>query len=401
MEGKWIDIGNQPGGSPKAGTPEQELLAWTLWTLDNLISFGFSKENIDDLKLRAWESNSNKLYQAILDVMANNAYLGIWAPEIMSVIRECECKNWFFNKTSFELYIQSKYTLLNKEEKFNFSENEFSDLLKYRGEKSIEEKSMFLKSILKALKGMIDESGKKVKLNKSDILYGIKNLSSYLLEKECKYQEAECKEIIPWQEAFLNLLLARRSSLDKWLKEETFDNRLYQADLDYRCSYFHRIDLDFGGVKDMQGVDDAVNILIKVVNGDEIKNFKMPECIKKLNPDCVFNYIILKKNWSNIVGSINTFINNKDMLVSDFPPFKDIKFLWNTEKTWSYIIRCLCKIARDEKSFLKDNHQDGLSSERVNTLKKRGEQHDEKHGGKGSLKDQLSALLKAKLDVSE
>jgi len=365
-----------------------------------LVKFGFEKPDIDYLKVRAGESNSNKLYQAILDVMTKNAYLGIWAPEIMSVIRECECKNWFFNKTLFELYVKSKYILLDKEGEFNFSENEFDDLLKYRGEKSIDEKSIFLDSILKALKGMKDESWKEVKLNKSDILYGVENFESYLLEKECKYQEDERKKIIAWQEAFLSLLCARKSILEKWLKEETFVNRLNQADLGYRCSYFHWIDLDLGRGWNMKDVDDAVNILIKVVNGYEIKNYKMPECIKKLNPDCVFNYIILKNNWSNIKGSINTFINNEKILVSDFPPFKDIKFLWNTGKTWSYIIRCLCKIAKEEKSFLKDPHQDELSSERVRALKNRGEQRGKQHGENGSLAAQLSALL-TKLDVSE
>ena len=395
MSRKWINTSNQPGNSPKVNIPEQPWLAWALWTLEDLAIFGFSEDNINKLKARAGESNSNKLFEAIFDVMTNNAYLKIWAPEIMSVIDECECTNWFFNRTSFELYVQSKYTLLNKEEEFHFSENEINDLLSYRGGKSIEEKSKFLDSILRALKGM-EIDGVEKKLYKSDILYGVKNLSSYLLGKECEYQEIENKKIITWQRAFLNLLFVRRSILDKWLKEETFDNRLYQADLDYRCSYFHRIDLDFGAVKDMQGVDDVVNTLIKVVNGDEIKKFKMPESIKKLNPDCVFNYIILKNNWSNIKGSINTFINN-DILVSDFPPFKDndIKFLWNTEESWSYAIRCLCIIARNEKNFINsdlNDPQEKLNKYRVKTLTSIWEKKKPR-GGELPIEDQLLQIL--------
>ena len=370
-----------------------------MWTLDDLAIFGFSEDNINKLKARAGESNSNKLFETIFDVMTNNAYLGLWAPEIMSVIDECECTSWFFNKTSFELYVQSKYTLLNKEEEFHFSENEFNDLLSYisyMGGKSIEEKSIFLDSILKALKGM-EIDGVEIKLYKPDILYGIKNLLSYLLDKECKYQEDEHKKNIIWQEAFVSLLVARRSILNRWLKEETFDNRLKKADLEFKTFYFHRIDLDLGREWNIQDVDDAVNLLINAVERYRTEMaIELPKPISRLNPSCVFNYIILKNNRSKFSDKINTFINNENITAENF--FKDQKifFLWNDQELLdSKTLRCLCKMVKNEKKFRdldSNNPQINLNKHRAELLRFRWEER----GGKGtgrSIREQLQEAL--------
>ena len=353
---------------------------------DNLQSFGFKEEDIKFLSTRT-NCNYDELFDIVLGIMTKYAYYNIWRKEILDISKEIN-----YEKTHIEKYIEIKYDLIQNH---GFSSDEFNTLFKYNSEAHMWEKISFLNAILTTLSDK--------HLDKSDILYGIEKITTYLLDKEIEYNKIESKKMVNWQEAFLNILLIRKSIWEKWLEKGLLDQWLTCADANYRIFYLHTIYLElWTGRREIQDIAGTLDLFTKVIekHETELKWFmtrlwtsNLNIWIEKLNPSYIFNYIIILKNRDTSYNSIKLFINDERKTVKDTFP-DDISFLWkNEEPQMSRALRYLCKIAMNKRWFMNNNddHTSDLATQRMDVLVTHYRQKQKNK--KGSFAEQLAEFL--------
>lgn len=247
-----------------------------------------------------------------------------------------------YDKIYFVKYVESKFKLISE---FNLSDDEIELILdalnKYELDSTIAEKTAFMKAIYTYLS--------KWKIQKSDILNGIDRIDNETIEKakieKEKYKERSYDKIGIFLDLVRNRISLRRQKIIKrGIPKDILNNRLEFTDIKSKSFYLYEINSILDGKR--WNIDINIDDIQNVINffstlPEEYKRYNV--WIAKLNPTCIFNYLIIKKNRNKISNNVYNFINNKDKPTSYY--FPNVIFLWNNDD----ILRKLMQIALYEK----------------------------------------------------
>lgn len=249
-----------------------------------------------------------------------------------------------YDKIYFVKYVESKFKLISE---FNLSDDEIELILnalnKYELDPTIAEKTAFMKAIYTYLS--------KWKIQKADILNGIDRIDNETIEKakieKEKYKERSYDKIGIFLDLVQNRISLRRQKIIKrGIPKDILNNRLEFTDIKSKSFYLYEINSILDGKR--WNIDINIDDIQNVINffstlPEEYKRYNV--WIAKLNPTCIFNYLVIKKKRNKISNNVYKFINNKDKPASYY--FPNIIFLWNNDN----ILRELMQIALYEKKL--------------------------------------------------
>lgn len=268
--------------------------------------YGFKEKDINDMWSYVWR-NINTFLDTIVKFLEENQGI-IWKNEIMSTIRDIPnsefIHEWKFDTNIFKKFVKYK-AILQKNHDFTDKEiNElFDSIEKYGDYSTIAKKNLLMWEVINKLDTSEDNEDY---VTKSVLFRTINTTTPDTINAQIKFLKEKSGRLYSRSNILLKIATDRQQILDLWFPESVLSEWLGKADKWFEMQYLKNIKkmLTSDNCVDVNEVLDVI-IHIKrdlVWNKQYIekKKIKVKEWIKKMDPVCMWNYILIKRNQYDI-----------------------------------------------------------------------------------------------------